>query len=53
MHKLEEIRKALGSDKVFDVIGRLFENVTLKSYLERAVEGEDVADTLGGIARGC
>ena len=48
LHKLEEIRKALGSDKVFDVIGRLFENVTLKSYLERAVEGEDVADTLGG-----
>ena len=30
LRKLEEIRKALGSDKVFDVIGRLFENVTLK-----------------------
>ncbi len=48
LKKLEEIRKALGSDKVFDVIGRLFENVPLKTYLERSVQGEDVAETLGG-----
>jgi superfamily II DNA or RNA helicase len=48
LRKLEEIRKALGSDKVFDVIGRFFENVTLKSYLERTVQGENVADSLGG-----
>jgi hypothetical protein len=30
------------------VFAAVFENVTLKSYLERAVEGEDVAETLGG-----
>ncbi len=48
LKKLEEIRRALGSDKVFDVIGRLFENVPLKTYLERSVLGEDLADTLGG-----
>ena len=48
LRKLEEIRKALGSDKVFDVIGRLFENMTLKSYLERSIQGEDVAEMLGG-----
>ena len=33
LDKMETIRKELGSDKVFDVIGRLFENVSLKSYL--------------------
>ncbi len=48
LRKLEEIREALGSDKVFDVIGRLFENVPLKTYLERSIQGEDVAETLGG-----
>ena len=48
LRKLEEIRDALGTDKVFDVIGRLFENVPLKTYLERSVQGEDVAETLGG-----
>lgn len=48
LKKLEEIRRALGTDKVFDVIGRLFENVPLKTYLERSVLGEDLADTLGG-----
>ncbi len=48
LRKLEEIRQALGSDKVFDVIGRLFENVPLRTYLERSMEGEDVAETLGG-----
>src|SRR2546423_6276924 len=35
--KLERIRKELGSDKVFDVIGRLFEGVSLKVYMEQAV----------------
>ena len=30
------------------MIGRVFENVPLKTYLERSVQGEDVAETLGG-----
>jgi len=40
LEKLERIRKELGSDKVFDVIGRLFEGVSLKGYLEQAVTEE-------------
>lgn len=37
LEKLERMRKELNSDKVFDVIGRLFEGKSLKSYLEEAV----------------
>jgi superfamily II DNA or RNA helicase len=36
LKKLEDIRKELGSDKVFDVIGRLFEGVSIKRYMEMA-----------------
>jgi superfamily II DNA or RNA helicase len=35
LRKLELIRKELGSDKVFDVIGRLFEGVSLREYMEQ------------------
>ena len=50
LDKLERIRNELGSDKVFDVIGRLFEDVSLKPYLERVLsENPDtVAAELGG-----
>jgi transcriptional regulator with XRE-family HTH domain len=34
------IRRELGSDKVFDVIGRFFEGVSLKEYMEQAVTVE-------------
>lgn len=40
LEKLERIRKELRSDKVFDVIGRLFEGVSLKDYMIRAVTDE-------------
>lgn len=45
LEKLERIRKELRSDKVFDVVGRLFEGVSLQAYLEQAVteEGADQA----------
>ncbi len=44
LDKLEAIRRELRSDKVFDVIGRLFEGVSMKDYLDQAVaEGEDEA----------
>jgi hypothetical protein len=48
--KLEAIRKSLGTEKVFDSIGRLFEGVSLKTYMEQAVlEGaETVAQELEG-----
>ncbi len=48
LDKLETIRKSLGSDKVFDVIGRLFENVSLKSYFDAAIIGEDASARLEG-----
>ena len=36
LEKLDVIRAELSSDKVFDVVGRLFENVPLNEYLEMA-----------------
>ena len=36
LEKLETIRTQLRSDKVFDVVGRLFDNKPLKDYLEMA-----------------
>lgn len=44
LDKLEEIRIALGSDKVFDVIGRIFEGVSLTDYLHKAILSDDAAD---------
>ena len=42
LSKLETIRDSLGSEKVFDSIGRLFQGVSLKTYMEQAiVEGVD------------
>lgn len=48
--KLERIRRELKSDKVFDVIGRLFEGVSIKRYMEMAVEGrtEEATGDLDG-----
>ena len=43
LDKLEVMRRQLRSDKVFDVIGRLFEGASLKDYLEQAV-AEDEPD---------
>ena len=37
LDKLEKIRKELQSDKVFDCIGRIFESVSIKRYMELAV----------------
>ena len=42
LNKLERIRKELGSDKVFDVVGRLFEGISLKAYMERVLSEKDV-----------
>ncbi len=40
LEKLERIREQLQSDKVFDVIGRIFEDISIKDYMEMAVSGE-------------
>ena len=41
LEKLEAMRRQLDSDKVFDVIGRLFEGVSFRDYLEQAIAGTD------------
>ena len=49
LDKLEAIRAELRSDKVFDVVGRLFENVSLKDYLEQAATEEGTKSAIDGI----
>ena len=44
LEKLEVIREQLQSDKVFDVVGRLFEEVSMTDYLREALT--DDADTV-------
>ncbi|MCG3190939.1 MAG: RNA polymerase-associated protein RapA [Thermoanaerobaculia bacterium] len=39
LDKLERIRKELRSDKVFDVIGRLFEGISLRDYMQSILAG--------------
>ncbi len=46
LDKLERIRKELHSDKVFDVVGRLFENVSLRDYFELATTEEGARKAL-------
>jgi hypothetical protein len=50
LDKLETIRKQLKSDKVFDSIGRLFSDVSIKQYMEMAVLGDpgQIARALNG-----
>jgi len=50
LEKLERIRKQMGSDKVFDCIGRIFSEVSIKRYMERVITGnvDTIADDLDG-----
>jgi SNF2 family DNA or RNA helicase len=50
LDKLEKIRKELQSDKVFDCIGRIFDGVSIKRYMELAVteDADAVALQLDG-----
>ena len=43
LDKLEAIREQLHSDKVFDVVGRLFEDISIRDYLEQALDDPDAA----------
>ncbi len=52
LEKLERIRKELGNDKVFDVIGRLFEGVSIKQYMEKAVASEGAAEQVCRVLEG-
>ncbi len=47
LEKLEKIRKQLESDKVFDSIGRMFSEVSIKAYMERVAAGDDVGRIAG------
>lgn len=42
LDKLETIRKELKSEKVYDVIGRIFEGKSISDYMRRSLEGEDM-----------
>ena len=42
LDKLELIRKELKSEKVYDVIGRVFEGRSITEYMRRSLEGEDM-----------
>ena len=50
LEKLEVIREQLQSDKVFDVVGRLFEEVSMTDYLRQALtdDAETVTRQLEG-----
>ena len=50
LDKLEAMRRQLRSDKVFDVVGRLFAGVSMRDYLEQAIaeDADTVAQRLGG-----
>ncbi len=50
LDKLELIRKQLQSDKVFDVVGRLFQNVSLKTYMEMAATDDGAASAIDGMS---
>jgi len=50
LDKLEKIRKQLRSDKVYDSIGRIFTDVSIKQYMEMAILGDadEIARQLDG-----
>ena len=52
LRKLDTIRDELRSDKVFDVIGRLFENVSLREYMIEALTDEGERRVLDRIESG-
>ncbi|HEU5349613.1 MAG TPA: helicase-related protein, partial [Ktedonobacterales bacterium] len=50
LEKLERIRREMHADKVFDVVGRLFEGVSLRQYIEQATTEEGAQQAERGIA---
>ncbi len=49
LEKLEAVRRELRSDKVFDVIGRLFENRSLREYMIEALTDEGERRVVGRV----
>ena len=56
LDKLETIRRQLQSSKVFDVVGRIFEDVSIKDYIEQTLAdretGQAVASLDGTLTEG-
>ncbi len=46
LDKLEKIRKQLRSDKVFDSIGRIFSDVSIKRYMEMVLDDSGDVDAI-------
>ncbi|MFZ5634695.1 MAG: helicase-related protein [Bacillota bacterium] len=46
LEKLERIRRELGSDKVFDIIGRQFERISLKDLILQAVVDDQAEEAI-------
>ena len=44
LEKLDTIRKELGSDKVFDVVGEVFEGLSIRDYIDRVMRGESTEE---------
>ena len=49
LEKLDAIRLELTSDKVFDVIGRLFENRSLRDYMSSLLTGDGERDAVAAV----
>ena len=50
LKKLEAIRNELRSDKVFDVVGRLFEGLSIREYMEQALTEEGAEEAARALA---
>jgi superfamily II DNA or RNA helicase len=50
LEKLERIRKELRSDKVFDVVGRILEGVSMREYMAMALTEDGLRDAQERIA---
>ena len=51
LRKLEAIREEMSSDKVFDVIGRLLRNRSLRGLMRSALGGDGAAPDTGDLNR--
>jgi superfamily II DNA or RNA helicase/DNA-binding XRE family transcriptional regulator len=51
LEKLEAIGREIGHDKVFDVVGRLFEGISIKAYMEQALTEEGAETAAQDVAR--
>jgi len=51
LEKLEAIGKEIGHDKVFDVVGRLFEGMSIKVYMEQALTEDGAEAAAQDLAR--